>query len=195
MNEARIEFLRGVLAVDPDGVDALVELGWLLVSDAHEKDEGIALLQAALDKAPNSCEARYWLAKVYYHYDLSHLSDAKEFLARALTDEPSHPAIASLFGSICCETDEPQLALTHLRRALDREPSWVSLHSSLDRVLTQLNRLPEAIDAAKEAYRLALHFVTISTPDNYSYFEQCVTHRWTKQDDMAQLQTRASRRA
>ena len=100
-SEQRIEFLQGILEIDPKNVAALVELGWSLAEDAHDNARGVIALEQALEIAPDSLEANFWLAKIYYHLLPGNTARAKEALERALATNPSYPAAASLYGSLC----------------------------------------------------------------------------------------------
>lgn len=207
-SEQRIEFLQGILEIDPKNVAALVELGWSLAEDAHDEAQGVIALEQALEIAPDSLEANFWLAKIYYHLLPGNTARAKETLERALAADPSYPAAASLYGALCwelnapdicgtsdCDPIEPERALTHLRAAYESETSWVALPNGVDEILTQLNRVPEAIEFSKRAFRLARHFLKLSTPSNQSYYESCITHRWVDKEFLARLQWRAARKA
>lgn len=204
---SKMDFFQGIVDVDETNVDALVKLGWALADDAHDVDRAIETLKRALDLSPQSPEASFWLAMVYFHHVIGDIESTKEYLERALNADSSFPPAASLYGylygeladrietdSVVCDGIDPDRVIAVIRDACKREPSWVNLPASLDFVLTRLDRIPEAKKAAKHAFRLAKHFFERSTPENYDEYERCITGRWVDKDILWALRFRAARR-
>ncbi len=188
-----IPFLNAILEVDPENLDALIELGWLQFDDAHDAALAISTLEGVLRVAPENARAAFWLAKVHYHFT-SYLKKAREYLELALANEPGDPASASLYGAVCCELDDPQPALAPLQAAFQREPSWVSLAWELGSVHAGMAQPEKGIVYAEQAIRMATRFHAVSTPENYSYYESCITQRWVDEDSLSLLQDLAARR-
>lgn len=204
---SRMCFFQGIVDVDKANVDALVKLGWALADDGDDVGRAIDTLKRALDLSPESPKANFWLAKVYFHHVIGDIERSKEFLERALCADSTYPPAASLYGylyceladriesgSVACDGIDPDRAIAVIRGACKREPSWVSLPASLDFMLTRLDRIPEAIDAAREAFRLANHFFELSTSENYDEYEYGITGRWLGKESLRACRLRAARR-
>lgn len=199
-----MNFFQGIVDVDETNVDALVKLGWALADDADDVDRAIDTLKRALDLSPQSPEASFWLAQVYFHHVIGDIESTKEYLERALNADPAYPPAASLYGyfyceladrnSVVCDGIDPDHVIAVIRDACKREPSWVNLLLSLEFLLTKLDRIPGAIEAAKQAFRLAKHFFEQSNPENYDEYEQCITGRWIDKDKLRACRMKAAGR-
>lgn len=193
MDVERIRFLETVIGVDPTDVKVLTELGWQYAEYADDAWRGLSTLATAVEIAPDSIAPLFWLAKTYFH----HWTDpekVRETLERALQLKADDPACVCLYGAACNDLGDASAALVPLLAAIKVEPSWVSLSTALDEVYTAMGRLGNAIVYAKQAFRLAREFCEVSTPENESYFESCVTGRWVNKDKVARLRIRAARK-
>ncbi len=204
---SRMDFFQGIVDVDETNVDALVKLGWALADDSDDVARAIDTLKRALNLSPQSPDASFWLAKVYFHHVIGDIESTKEYLERALNADSTFPPAASLYGylyceladriesgSVVCDGIDPDRVIAVIRDACNREPSWVNLHLSLEFVLRRLDRIPEAIEAARQAFRLAKHFFERSTPENYDEYEQCITGRWIDKDKLRACRMKAAGR-
>ncbi len=194
MNKDRIEFLEVVREVDPKNLSCLIELGWLYELIDHDFDRATCTLGYATEIEPQSVEALYWLAIVHYH-DRCNFEKAKGLLEKALKVEPFHAAASSLYGSVCGDLDLPAQAIPSLEGAIARESTWPSLFESLDWAYTEIGELGKAIECAKQSFRLQKRYLEVSTEENYSYYEACVTSRWTNKESLRCTRWRAARKA
>lgn len=192
MKAEAISFLETVVQCDPNDVEARVMLGWLYEYQRHDYDGAVAHLKAALSKNPQSAQAGFWLAKVYFH-DGSRLELACQALEDVLRVHPDHVPSLSLLASVYCDLGERELAIEALERALELAPSWVSLHTEAAMRYADVGTWDVAAKHAAEALRLAREFRKVSDSETYTYFEAAVTGRWVTDEDIARLKHEAAR--
>lgn len=188
----KINFLKKILDIEPENVQVLIELGWMYADDLHEPELAFSTLNKALAIEPNSVDALFWISKVHFYNDYD-IEKTMKYLEKALEIFPGHPPSASLYGSVCCDAEKPELAIKHIELAIKKESSWICLYAVLNLIYTQLDDIPKATQYALKAYELAKQMISVSTTDNYSDYEACVTQRWLSQDSLDHLKHCASR--
>ena len=193
MSVSRIDFVRAIVACDPNNVPAMIEMGWLYELEQHDFDAAIGCINRGIAQCPGAPDAYFWLAKLYYH-DGAQFEEAKGALETALRCDPRHVPSLSLLASVLSDLHQTGEAISLLEKAVEIEPSWVLLHAKLDHVYTRMDDMESAIRSARRALRLAEQFHAVSTAETYSYYESAVTGRWVNdQDIMDELKRRAAR--
>ncbi len=111
--------LRKIIALDPNNVEANIELG---DEQALRKNYGGALkfYKKAWMKEPNNMEALFGCGKMNYY--LSHDKDATQNFKRMLMLEPENPLALAYLGKIEGENRRYKTAADYARRATESDP-------------------------------------------------------------------------
>jgi tetratricopeptide (TPR) repeat protein len=104
----------------------------------------------ALDIAPRHSEALHLLGLVSYR--LNHISDALDFLNKAIEQQPSSPLYWFNLGVVAQKASRPEKAISAYRKAVALNPRYLEAHVNLGNALRENGELTESI----KAYRTAL---------------------------------------
>ncbi|TMQ32268.1 MAG: tetratricopeptide repeat protein, partial [Planctomycetota bacterium] len=138
------DLLKRALAMHPNSVNALCELGQIALEDGHVEDAE-RWLQEALRQDPYERDALHLLARCYQKLDKKNL--AKEYtarftkvdadlvrlkkLAREVLDAPRNPDLRYEAGVICLRNGQAQEGLRWLSGALQIDPQHGPTHQAL----------------------------------------------------------------
>jgi len=132
-----IDFFRRSLAIDPDFAPAhaglafatiqLPNVGAISAKDAFEQ----ARLQAnrALEIDPSSAEGHATLALIHYHDQQFSASDSG--FRKALSIAPDHPRTLYWYSLYLVAMGQDEIGLQTMRRALDRDPLSLRVHTGI----------------------------------------------------------------
>lgn len=114
------QYLRKIISLDPENVDANIELG---DEQALRKNYGAALkfYKKAWMREPNNMEALFGCGKMNYY--LSHDKDAMQSFQRMLKVEPENAQALAYLGKIEGENRRYRAAAEYARRATKSDPS------------------------------------------------------------------------
>ena len=125
--------------------------GWRLLR-AGSYDEALTVFSDVLAAHDEHVASYRDAAECLYH--LGRPIEALDFLRRARRIESDNPFALDLEARIYVEMGRFEEALAAARVAVVRNPSRWGLHHRLSRILTALERRPEALEEAREAVRL-----------------------------------------
>ena len=168
--------LRRRVSEHPTDVGILTRLGIFLFAITHETEEAIAVLRSVIAQRGADIEARFWLAKCYFH-DLCDADAAADILRQALSLDASRSDCWSLLASAMAEMDKPASDyLGHLREAVRLAPDWFNPRKQLVQALLSNGELEEAERHVQEGI-LALREVESGEDPITAYYETSVTGR------------------
>jgi predicted O-linked N-acetylglucosamine transferase (SPINDLY family) len=82
------------------------------------------------------------------------LHRAEALYQQILGADPDHPDARHLLGVVALQTGRADLAVEHIRRALQQRPDFAEAHGNLGSALQSLGRLDEAVACHRHALRL-----------------------------------------
>jgi tetratricopeptide (TPR) repeat protein len=114
-------------------------------------DPAIALYRGRADLALGEPEVDIFLTLFYMEKE--DLEAAAQFCLAAAEKDPDLDGVQSLLGNVCLGRGEPQKAVEHYARALERQPADPALHFNLALACTELRRYGEAADHFRQALK------------------------------------------
>lgn len=142
-NEAETQF-RKVLEVNPENAPVLNYFGYMLADRGIRIEEATALIERALKVDPNN--GAYLDSLGWAYYKQNRLSDAEQYLRKAIERQGNDPTILGHLGDVYLKLGDTQQAATTFERALqqwqkaapaDYEPAKVN---ELDSQLKKLKK-------------------------------------------------------
>jgi len=174
-----------LLALDPDNVEALHNLGVIAASHYKQLDTAIDLISRSLSLQPNHPERINNLAIILEKQ--GHLSEARELLESALKHDPNHSASHYTLGSILYT----QEFLSEAENALNNAIKYNSKNHLAYNLLGVIYQDQGLFDKAADMYRKA-----IKADHEYCdpYYNLSNIKKFSKNDkDLKTLQKFASR--
>lgn len=130
---------RAALELDPECVDALAELGWLVWTFNKDANEGERLLRDAVRLGPDHVGALENLGALLF-VESDELQTAETHLRHALELSPEDTFVMKMLGQICLRLDEPDEAERLLRAALSLNPHDPELLGVLGNLLSSVRQ-------------------------------------------------------
>jgi tetratricopeptide (TPR) repeat protein len=125
----------------------------VLSSGEGRPDEALEHFQQALRCQPDDAEVHNYMGKVWL--DKGRPEEAEACFRRALDADPGHAMAHSNLGLLLFEVHyRVEEALSHLERALERDPKLVNAYCNYTAVLQHLGRCNEALDWAARGLAL-----------------------------------------
>lgn len=142
---------RKAIAIDPEQVGALSNLGALLV-ELDRPLEALQVLDQAIALAPEHAGAYYNRSKSQRAKgdDVAEIDD----LERAVVLKPEFPEALSELGLAYHKDGRPDEAMEVLRKAIEVAPSFVEARINLGLVTNALGRSDAAIESYEEAIKI-----------------------------------------
>lgn len=150
-----IKIYEGILAGNPDRVDAIFWLGYLY-EEAGKRVKSIQLWERGLEVDPDHAPILNSLGYIYAEEDIK-LNEAERMVKKALTVEADNGAYWDSLGWVHYKQKAYKQAKEDLEKALSLVKDSV-IYDHLGEVLVELDNVSEAV----EIYREALSFF----PDN-----------------------------
>ncbi|MFT4613086.1 MAG: tetratricopeptide (TPR) repeat protein [Bacteroidia bacterium] len=125
------EQLRGILDRDPANATALNALGYTLANRTNRFEEGLELIQRALELQPGEpaiLDSMGWAL-----FRMGRYKEALDYLTRAYAEFPD-PEVAAHLGEVLWVTGDKESALKIWRSGALRDPQHKVLRSTLDRL-------------------------------------------------------------
>jgi tetratricopeptide (TPR) repeat protein len=139
------------LAVDPDNLVALVNLG-MLESQSGDPAKARELLERAVRLRLETPQA--WLTLGMIHMDADRFPDALAALSQAALLDPANPRAHNFLGVVIGRQGWIDGAQQELRRAVELDPAYADAHYNL--AAFYLEEKPPAVELAKRHYFKAL---------------------------------------
>lgn len=152
----RSTYLKKILKLDPDNIQALQEEGLDLYNQGSYKEAGETFMKI-LKKQPRDVSALIWCGKVRYLDNK--LKEAEQYYLTALQYEPNNSLAIAELARIKSETNRMAEAITDIKKAIDLEPDAAPHWTDLGSYNLQIGRREEALDAFNHAVALV--------PDSY----------------------------
>ena len=138
------------LSLDPDVVDGHFVHG-LALWKLGELDGAAKELEAARSGGPNS---KLEVALAAVRFEQGDIAAATTLLSGVLRTEPGNPEANFWMARVHDRQAEWSLGLESIRAALDRAPTRAAYHHELGQILRGSGKLPEAIEAWRQAVKL-----------------------------------------
>jgi Flp pilus assembly protein TadD len=139
------------LAVDPDNLVALVNLG-MVESRSGDPDTARELLEKAVRLRLETPQA--WLTLGTIHMDADRFPEALAALSQAALLDPQNPRVRNFLGVVIGRRGWIDGAQQELRRAVELDPAYADAHYNL--AAFYLEEKPPAVELAKRHYFKAL---------------------------------------
>jgi tetratricopeptide (TPR) repeat protein len=144
--------LMAALDKNPKNAAAYLTLGHLYINEGQE-DKVIGIYEKALEAIPDLWPAAnnlaYLLAKKNHTQD--DLGRAQALALRAVKLQPKQPGVIDTLGWVHYLRGENELAITELKKAVDRAPDSAVINFHLGMALMKANRLEEARERLEKA--------------------------------------------
>jgi Flp pilus assembly protein TadD len=134
--EAEAEY-REVLRLDPNNARALNNLGYSMVERNVKLDEALAIIQKAVDAAPDNSSFLDSLGWAYFK--LGRFEEAERYINRALEGSYKSAAIYEHLGDVYVKQGKRELAVEAWKKALELS----KIPDSTDRLKAKLSDEPE----------------------------------------------------
>lgn len=157
---AGLQILEQVLTAVPDHADALHFKGMALYHAPSTALEGIALVERAVELAPNYCDAWNNLGNI--RSQTRRYADAEAAYRRVLELQPEHVAAWTNLSSCLREQNRLQEAEDAVRKALSLDHANPDALHALGNVLRRMDRHDESLAAYLKAVELRPGY-----PDGY----------------------------
>lgn len=112
--------LQAALALQPDSPEVLNYLGYLWIDHGERVEEGVAMVERALEQEPDS--GAYQDSLAWGRYRQGRYGEAVELLERAIALEPADPVITDHLGDAYWRVGRRREAEFQWRRVLTLEP-------------------------------------------------------------------------
>lgn len=174
----RTAYLKKILRLDPDNVQALQEEGLDFYSQGNYKAAG-ETFNKILKKHPNDVEALVWSGKVYYLDNK--LKEAENAYRAALKYEPKNSLAIAELARIKSETNRMAEAIADVKQAIVLEPDAAPHWTDLGSYNLQIGRKEEALEAFSRAIELVpdsyfVHIYLAGLHDDLGNKENAVKH-------------------
>ena len=152
----RTTYLKKILRLDPDNLQALQEEGLDFYSQGNYKAAG-ETFSKILKKHPDDVQALIWCGKVYYLDNK--LNEAEQCYRIALQYEPENSLAIAELARIKSETGRMAEAIADIKQAIALEPDAAPHWTDLGSYNLQIGKREEALEAFSRAVALV--------PDSY----------------------------
>ena len=171
-------YLKKILKLDPDNVQALQEEGVDFYNQGSYKEAG-ETFSKILKKHPNDIQALIWCGKVYYLDNK--MSEAEECYRRALKYQPKNSLAIAELARIKSETNRMAEAIADIQKAIDLEPDAAPHWTDLGSYNLQIGRREEARVAFNRAIELVpdsyfIHIYLAGLNDDLGNKEDAIKH-------------------
>lgn len=112
--------LQAALALEPDSPEVLNYLGYLWIDRGERVDEGVAMVERALEQEPDS--GAYQDSLAWGRYRQGRYGEAVDLLERAIASEPADPVITDHLGDAYWRVGRRREAEFQWRRVLTLDP-------------------------------------------------------------------------
>jgi eukaryotic-like serine/threonine-protein kinase len=179
--EEPVRYYTAALALQPNNVNVLVELG-LVLAQRGRFDEGVAILRRVVASQPNSVEAHVRLA--FALETKGQIDEAEVSVRQALRLQPNYGYAHSILGLILWDQGRYDEAAAALRRANRKGPQPLGGQldlSGLSGILWRKGRLEEGAAELRKAlarqsdFAAAKLFVQLSQLMNANRFKEAET--------------------
>ena len=177
MHEKYFSYLEKQIKKNPIDIPTLLHLGILSWEPFHRQEEAIIYLEKVIAYDPKNVDARFWLAKCYYH-DYCAYEKVKALLLEALEINPNRADCLALLGSLVLDSSNSlKEAIFYYEKAIKQAPNWPILRQVIAGFYLQNNDIKSAEYHAQQA--LAQFKPPDSPPKNFieDYYEDVVTGR------------------
>ncbi len=143
------DVFRKALVVDPNNAEALNDYGYMLAEQGVRLDEAEKMVKQAL--ASDAGNSAYLDSLGWTYYKLNRLTDAREYLLKAVARSPHDPTILGHLGDVYDRLGETKLAIETWEKAL---AEW-RLAVPADYEPNQVREIERKISRAKARNRSA----------------------------------------
>lgn len=157
------ERLKDLVAKDPDNINALLDLAYLMAEDDQAFNETTGLLEKVLILDPGNPRAFFLLGQLSQEYKEFHL--AQRYFERALEGNPNHTeSHLHLAKLLMKDSEKLEAALEHLTAARKLDPDNAEIWAQYGHALALNKSFKKAVKAYKKALDL--------DPENEVYASQ-----------------------
>jgi tetratricopeptide (TPR) repeat protein len=172
--EAAENLIRAYLLKNGDHIEAMRLLARIGMAHKVYLDAQV-LLAAVLERAPDYRRAREEYAFVLT--ELHRYQEARRELEQLMRDEPSNPALKTLYASTCIGLGEHERAIGLYRELLAGNAADAEAHLSIGHALKTLGQTEAAIDSYRRAAASRADF-----GDAYWSLANLKTYRFTEEE-------------
>ena len=174
----RKTYLKKILKLDPDNVQALYEEGVDFYNQGSYKEAG-ETFGKILKKHPDDVQALIWCGKVYYLGNK--MTEAEECYRMALKYQPKNSLAIAELARIKAETNRMAEAIADIQKAIDLEPDAAPHWTDLGSYNLQIGRREEALTAFNRAIELVpdsyfVHIYLAGLNDDLGNKEDAIKH-------------------
>lgn len=180
IRDPEIESLHSQLNKNWDDFSFVLHLGILMVLGDEKPEETQRILRHATELQPSNTDAKFWLAKAYFH-GYGESQKAKPVLEEALLIDPQRADCLSLLASVETDLNGPsESTIRLLEKAIFNARDWITPVFQIAQLYFKLERFEKAkqfiaIGFAKIG-KVALNPIR-PIDDIGEYYERCVTGR------------------
>lgn len=150
--DAALALLREALAINPDHIEALYQMGIVLTSQEHYA-QAIATLSRARQLAPNDAAIAYQLGLA--HFRIEQYDQAKPLFEDVFAAQPQTENLAYYLGFLRYRQKEYAGAVTAFRSGMITDPALQQLANFYSGLALAITGLPEqAVSSLEEASRI-----------------------------------------
>ena len=151
MHEKYFCYLEEEIKKNPIDIPTLLHLGILSWEPFHRQEEAIVYLEKVIAYDPKNVDARFWLAKCYYH-DYCAYEKVKALLLEALEINPNRADCLALLGSLVLDSSNSlKEAIFYYEKAIKQAPNWPMLRYVIAEFYLQAKDIKSAEYHAQEA--------------------------------------------
>lgn len=174
----RRTYLKKILKLDPDNIQALQEEGVDLYDQRSYKEAG-KVFNKILQKHPNDIQALIWCGKVYYLDNK--MPEAEQCYTTVLKYQPKNSLAIAELARIKSETNRMAEAIADIQKATELEPDAAPHWTDLGSYNLQIGRKEEARAAFKRAIELVpdsyfVHIYLAGLNDDLGNKEDAIKH-------------------
>ena len=174
----RKTYLKKILKLEPDNVQALLEEGIDFYDQGNYKEAG-KTFGKIVKKHPNDIQALIWCGKVYYLDNK--MPEAEECYRAALKYQPKNSLAIAELARIKSETNRMAEAIADIQKATELEPDAASHWTDLGSYNLQIGRREESLAAFNRAIELVpdsyfVHIYLAGLNDDLGNKEDAIRH-------------------
>lgn len=174
----RKTYLKKILKLEPDNVQALLEEGIDFYDQGNYKEAG-KTFNKILQKHPNDIEALIWCGKVYYLDNK--MTEAEQCYLTVLKYQPKNSLAIAELARIKSETNRMAEAIADIQKATELEPDTASHWTDLGSYNLQIGRREESLAAFNRAIELIpdsyfVHIYLAGLNDDLGNKEDAIKH-------------------
>ncbi|UTC57162.1 tetratricopeptide repeat protein [Treponema sp. OMZ 305] len=174
----RKTYLKKILKLDPDNVQALQEEGVDFYNQGSYKEAG-ETFSKILKKHPDNIQALIWCGKVYYLDNK--MPEAEQCYRTALKYQPKNSLAIAELARIKSETNRMAEAIEDIQKAIELEPDAAPHWTDLGSYNLQIGRREEALAAFNRAIELVpdsyfIHIYLAGLNDDLGNKEDAIKH-------------------